>query len=254
MVRAVVFDFDCTLADSSAGVAECINFALGRLGLPTIAAERARETIGLSLPETFFALSGTADESLASRFAGYFVQRADQVMEARTYLYGAVPQVTQALCSRGLALGIVSTKFRYRIHSILKRHGLDGTFRVIVGGEDVIDHKPDPAGLVLALTQLGVRPDEALYVGDHVVDAEAARRAGVPFVAVLSGPCRQNDFQGYPVRALVAGVGDLLTLDLWTDRMVGGGGSSRHGGHERRDGGLAYERDRADRAPDGADL
>jgi phosphoglycolate phosphatase len=213
MLRAVVFDFDYTLADSSAGTAECINFALANLGLSAVSPARACETIGLSLPETFCVLTGIADEAMASRFARFFVQRADRVMEPLTRLYDSVPGTVSVLRQRGVSLAIVSTKFRYRIENILKRHGLCDQFDVIVGGEDVAEHKPDPSGLLLALARLGARPNEAVYVGDHVVDAEAAKRVGVPFVAVLSGSCRKEDFADYPVYLFADMVGDLLAWD-----------------------------------------
>ena len=208
-LRAVIFDFDLTLADSSAGVSECINFALVKLGFPPASLERARETIGLSLPETFLALTGITDETLASSFASDFVQRADEVMESLTTLYDAVPQTVGLLRDVEIALAIVSTKFRYRIENMLKRHGLADHFDVIVGGEDVTEPKPDPSGLLQALAHLGVRPGETVYVGDHVVDAEAARRAGIPFIGVLSGTCRRDDFAGYPVEILASDIGEV---------------------------------------------
>ena len=210
-LRAVIFDFDFTLADSSVGITECANSALVRLGFPALSHERVRRTIGLSLPDTFAALTGITDETLASSFASHFVQRADEVMESLTRLYDAVPQTIGLLRHVGVALGIVSTKPRYRIENILKQHGLADPFDVIVGCEDVAQPKPDPAGLLQALALLGARRGEAVYVGDHVVDAEAASRAGIPFIGVLSGTCGREDFAGYPVETFVSGVGDLGT-------------------------------------------
>lgn len=165
------------------------------------------------MPETFYVLTGIGDEAMASRFARLFVQQADMVMEPLTHLYDSVPGMVGVLRQRGESLAIVSTKFRYRIEKILKRYELGGQFDVIVGGEDVAEHKPDPAGLLLALARIGARPDEAVYVGDHVVDAEAAKRAGVPFIAVLSGSCRKEDFANYPVYLLADTVGDLVSRD-----------------------------------------
>lgn len=46
--------------------------------------------------------------------------------------------------------------------------------------------KPDPTGIVAALHRLRVDPTHAVYVGDHVVDAAAARAAGVRFIGVLT--------------------------------------------------------------------
>ena len=208
-IRAVIFDFDYTLADSSRGVVACINAALAELGLPTVSPEVACRTIGLSLAGTFTHLTGNPSGPLNEAFVRLFIQRADQIMADATVLYPAVPDTVRALRARGLALGIVSTKFSYRITSVLSREGLLDPFSVIVGGKDVANHKPDPEGLRLALERLGCAPDEVLYLGDSLVDAETAQRAGAPFVAVLSGVTPREAFVGYPVRAFLAGVGEL---------------------------------------------
>jgi len=52
-IKAVIFDFDYTLADSSKGIIECINYALRELGLNSVTTDAACETIGLSLGDTF---------------------------------------------------------------------------------------------------------------------------------------------------------------------------------------------------------
>ena len=80
MLRTVIFDFDYTLADSSAGVVECINYALTHLGFPTAVEGHIRQTIGLSLPATFTALTNNDSPHLIDEFTKRFVERADQVM------------------------------------------------------------------------------------------------------------------------------------------------------------------------------
>jgi beta-phosphoglucomutase-like phosphatase (HAD superfamily) len=74
----------------------------------------------------------------------------------------------------------------YRIAAILRRAGLERAVDLIVGAEDVTEHKPHPQGLLSALEQLGVVSARAVYVGDHPLDAEAAARAGLLFIAVLT--------------------------------------------------------------------
>jgi phosphoglycolate phosphatase len=211
-LAAVIFDFDFTLADSSAGIAESVNFALGRLGFPAVPREQVHKTIGLSLKAVFSILTGVADQGLADEFCHHFVRRADEVMASLTRIYDSVPEVADLLRASGFKLGIVSTKFRYRIEEILKQQGLREQFAVIIGGEDVIVHKPDPSGLLLALAQLGVKPAEAFYVGDHLVDAGAAAGAAIPFIAVLSGTCSRADFRAYQVQAFAEQIGELKTL------------------------------------------
>jgi phosphoglycolate phosphatase len=83
---------------------------------------------------------------------------------------------------------------------------------VIVGGEDVAAHKPDPESLHLAMARLGAEPGRALYAGDSVTDAETARRAGILFAAVLSGATPREAFSAYDARVMVRG---LVELGNW---------------------------------------
>ena len=108
-----------------------------------------------------------------------------------------------------MSLGIVSTKTRRRIVSILQREDLEGHFGVIIGGGEVSVHKPDPSGLLLAAEQLGCAPPEVLYVGDSVIDAEAAQRGGMSFVAVLSGVTPKEAFKGYATVAIIGTLSEL---------------------------------------------
>jgi phosphoglycolate phosphatase len=205
--QAVIFDFDYTLADSSRGIIECVNYALDRLHLPPVTPDQILSTIGLSLPDTFRALTGATEGS--AEFVRLFVQRGDKVMMDKTVLLEPVPQVVSLLDRPGLALGIVSTKFRRRIESVLARDQLLSHFDVIIGGEDVPRHKPEPDGLLLALERLGLTPSDSIYVGDSTVDAETARRAGIPFVAVLSGTTPRDAFEEYPVIGILESISGL---------------------------------------------
>lgn len=208
--RAIVFDFDYTLADSSRGAVACITFALDALGLPAVSAEAAKRTIGLSLPDTFLELAGPQHAAQSDKFARLFIKQADQVMSGLTVLFESVPEVIEKLRSQGFSLGIVSTKFRYRIESVLRREGLLDAFAVIIGGEDVAKHKPDPTGLLTAVERLGGAPESALYVGDSVTDAQTAERAGVSFVAVLSGVTPREAFRDYATCEIVESLFGLL--------------------------------------------
>ena len=202
-LRAVLFDFDFTLADSSQGVIACVNHALSSLGLHTAPAEQICATIGLSMPDTLAYLTGRTDSDLVTAFTQLFIAHADAVMADLTRLYPEVPGVVRTLHRQAITLGIVSSKLRYRIEGIAAREGLQRYFPMIVGAEDTPHHKPHPAGLQMALRRLGCPPEAAVYVGDHPVDAEAAARASVSFVAVLTGVSRREEFARYPVVAFL---------------------------------------------------
>lgn len=125
-----------------------------------------------------------------------------------TEVYEDAPLVIRKLKTKAISLGIVSTKYRYRIENILHKIGLLEQFDIIVGGEDVEKHKPDPEGLLMAINALG-SPSPCLYVGDSISDAEAGRRAGIPFVTVLSGVTPKKAFSMYPVYNFIDNLKEL---------------------------------------------
>ena len=208
-LQAVIFDFDYTLADSSLGAVDCINFALKEMGLNGVSAEAACRTIGLSLSETFLTLGEHHDSVRCDEFHRLFVQRADEVMVSRTVLYEPVPLAIEELRELGFRLGIVSTKYRRRIVEVLKREGLLHLFEIVIGGDDVKQHKPHPQGLFEAIERLEYSPSSVVYVGDSLVDAELAKRAGVPLIVVLSGVTPREDFDNYEPLAVLESIREL---------------------------------------------
>ena len=212
-VQAIIFDFDYTLADSSRGVIECINFALDRLGLPLAADAEIRKTIGLSLPDALTMLVGKEYARHTDTFTRLFVERADEVMADSTQLFDTVPETTAALRDFGIRLGIFSLKYRYRIETVLKREALLEAFEVIIGAEDVSEHKPNPKGLLMAMERLNCVRQNCLYVGDSVTDAKTAQRANIDFIPVLSGVTPRAAFDDYNVYTILEDVSELLNLE-----------------------------------------
>jgi haloacid dehalogenase superfamily, subfamily IA, variant 1 with third motif having Dx(3-4)D or Dx(3-4)E len=210
---SVIFDFDYTLADSSKGVIKCVNYALKTMNLQPASNSEIRTTIGMSLREIFQRLTRGSRENRSDEFSRLFTAQADKVMLEKIVLFDSVKPAIEQLLRRGLTLGIVSTKYRYRIEAFLKREGLNHAFQVIVGGEDVTIHKPDPTGLLMATAKLGTKSsNHCVYVGDSVVDAETAHRAAIPFVAVLSGVTTKDAFRDYDPIAVIDNLSQLPSV------------------------------------------
>ena len=87
--------------------------------------------------------------------------------------------------------------------------GLADPFELIIGGDDVSEFKPSPEGLLSAVGRMGKTRKEILYVGDSVTDAETARRAEVPFAAVLSGTTPADDFVEYKPRNIFENIAEI---------------------------------------------
>jgi phosphoglycolate phosphatase len=209
---AIVFDFDLTLADSRAGIAACHAYAMRELALPD-ADRKVREAtamVGTPLEIVFQSLFPVSDQG--EDYLRLYHARADQIMTVSTSLLPGVREAIGALRRANIPLGIVSVKLRSRIEDFLRREGLLSSFNVIVGPEDTTSPKPDPTGLLIALEHLKASAADALYVGDTVIDAETGRRAGVPFVAVLSGFVQEEAFEGYEPLAFLKSAADLPAL------------------------------------------
>jgi phosphoglycolate phosphatase len=207
--RSVLFDFDFTLADSSNGIFDCVNTALAAVGAAPAGREEVNATIGLALRETFTRLTGNTDQNMQAEFVEKFHRRADDVMVKSAVVFECVPAAIRKIREQGLSTAVASTKRRVHIEAILERESLRSAFDVVVGGNDVQNQKPHPESLFAGMRRLGAAPWECVYVGDSIVDAEAAKRAGIQFVAVLSGVTSRVEFDTYPVSEILNNVGEV---------------------------------------------
>ena len=208
--KAALFDFDYTLADSSAGIYESFNYALSQMGLEQATREEIYPTIGLYLPEALVAIRGEETRPRGDEFLTHFTNKADEVMADGTFFLPGAARVLHTLSERGVQIGIVSTKYRYRIRSILERDGFNDLVAVVIGGEDVERHKPAPEGLHRAASTLGVPLQDCIYAGDNEVDALAARDAPMPFAAVLTGSSTRALFETHPHRTILNSIADVV--------------------------------------------
>ncbi len=214
MLKAIIFDFDYTLGDSTNGIALSINYALEKLGYKREELETIKKTIGLSLKDTYRALTQMDNLEEAELFSQLFKEKADQVMVENTQLYKGVKKVLGNLHEKGYKIAIVTTKFHYRIEQILTKFDATKWIDLIVGGEDVKEAKPNPEGLLYAITRLQVERDEILYVGDSLVDAKTAQNAGVDFAAVLTGTTTREEFDDFD-KVFVGDSIEEVFLNVW---------------------------------------
>jgi len=212
--RAVLFDFDYTLGDATAGIVTSLNHAFSAMGFAPYSEEALRRTVGLSLPDTFSRLTGIDDPEKQREFVCHFKPVADRIMTGNTVLFPDTVRVLTELRRMGVRTGIVTTKYHYRIDEILEKFSIPHLIDVIIGGEDVENPKPHPDALYAAVKALALPRNEILYVGDSVVDAQAALCAGVDFAAVTTGTTRKEEFSAYPCVTVLRGIGELLELEI----------------------------------------
>jgi phosphoglycolate phosphatase len=207
-----IFDFDYTLGDATEGIARSINYALTKMGLPTVSQEEVKRTVGMSLPDTYIFLNKTAPPELKHLFSSLFMEKADKIMIQSTELFADTVEVLSHLKKIGFALGIVSTKRGYRLRQILNKFGIAHLFDVVVGSDDVKNPKPDPESLIQAIEMLGTQKEKVIYIGDSLVDAKTAHSANVDFIAVTTGATNKEQFFQFPHIAVVVSLSHLLDI------------------------------------------
>lgn len=205
-----LFDFDYTLADSSRGIVTCFRNVLNRHGYTQPTDDDIKRTIGKTLEDSFSILSGVTDPLQLAEFKKEYVKEADTHMTVNTVLFLETKSVLIALKDSGARIGIISTKFRYRIKELLDQHFPEDFLDIIIGGEDVKTPKPSPEGLLLAIKQLHVTKAETLYIGDSTVDAETAQKAGVDFAGITHGMTTAEELQRYPHKKIMDSLEELL--------------------------------------------
>ena len=193
-----LFDFDYTLADSSRGIVLCFRNVLNRNGYTEVTDDEIKRTIGKTLEESFSILTGVTDTRRLADFRAAYVKEADTHMTVNTFLFPETEAVLTALKASGTRIGIISTKYRFRIRELLDQHFPEGFIDIIVGGEDVKAAKPSPEGLLFAIGQLHTDKADTLYIGDSTVDAETAQAAGVDFAGITHGMTTHEELAAYP--------------------------------------------------------
>ena len=212
--QAVLFDFDYTLGDTTEPIVRGFRYAFERMGLPAPEREAVRGTIGHMLEDAFTILSGETSPERRAEFRRWFTEKAHPLQVSETRLFPGAGELLSALRAAGVPTGVVSTKNSAVLREILAARGVLDWMSVTLGGDMVSRPKPDPEGLLRAAGELGLAPEEILFCGDTVLDAQAAQGAGCAFCGVLNGTTPAKDLEAFPHVHIAP---DLVELKRWLE-------------------------------------
>jgi phosphoglycolate phosphatase len=206
-IKAVVFDWDGTLLDSTGAISTSIQEAAADLKLPIPTRDQASHVIGLALPN---ALKTAVPEvsmaqlpDLIERYKFHYMKR-----DSGLYPFEGIEQMLDALIAMGIPLAIATGKSTIGLIRALENLSWRGKF-VATRCADQGEPKPHPWMLLDICTELNIKPHEALMVGDTTHDLGLAKNAGSPSVAVSYGAHPESQFADFSPVGTFSKVQDL---------------------------------------------
>ena len=207
MLKAVLFDFDGTIVDTTELIYESMRRATGEVLGRELGRETLMANVGQPLPRQMELLADGQPEKTEELLEVY-LHHNEELHEGLIREFPKVGTSLARLRDADLRLAVATSKRRFSVEMALDSFpDLRDVFDVFVTMEDTSEHKPLPAPLLKGLELLGdVSPERAAYVGDAPFDVAAARAAGVTSVAVSWG--------AFTAEALRAAGPDHLFEDL----------------------------------------
>ena len=192
-IKLVIFDLDGTLIDSRLDLVHSVNAALRHIGRTALPDDVIASYVGDGAPILIQrALGGEAvDDATIREGLQFFLSYYRDHKLDHTTVYAGVKEALASVqrSSNGMPrkMAVLSNKPVGPSRKIVEALGLGPFFLQIYGGNSFATKKPDPEGAYKLLDETGVRPEEAVIVGDSHVDVETGHNAGMWTVGVNYG-------------------------------------------------------------------
>ncbi len=108
-------------------------------------------------------------------------------------VFPGIPELLKRIKGSGRRLALMTGVERAMMNFTLNPFGLQGRFEELITADDVRNSKPDPEGILLAMSRIKAEPRQTMYVGDSPADMIAGKRAGVLTGAAMWSPENRGD-------------------------------------------------------------
>jgi HAD superfamily hydrolase (TIGR01509 family) len=212
-IKGIVMDMDGTITNFNLDYMGARRKALQELDKLNLRTPEMNEQLSL-----YLILKKLKDELDTDRFTSIqrsfygFLEDMEVKAANEVTLYPGAVETLRTIRARGLRIGLVTNNGHAGTEITLKRYQLATFFDAVVTRDDCEEMKPDGAPIRKLLTEMNVLPDEAILVGDGVIDIMAARAAGLRSVAVVTGPFTSDRLIQAEPDYLLGSVNDLPLL------------------------------------------
>jgi len=213
----VLIDVDGTLVDSVPDLHYCVDEMMKALDMPLRGEAKVRTWVGNGVERLVRRalidnLDGEPDDALFEKAYPIFLELYAENTSKRSRLYPGVLEGLDYLQSIGLKLGCVTNKAAQFTIPLLKDLGIHDRFGIIVSGDTLAEKKPHPMPLLHAAEFFGVKPENAMMLGDSVSDVKAARAAGFQIVCMSYGYNHGVDIREAEPDAVIDSMAELPSV------------------------------------------
>lgn len=187
--RGVLFDLDGTLVDTNYPHVLAWWLAFRTAGYSVAMADIHRK-VGMGADQLVSTLVEKEDEQVATGHRHFYAPYLEQLQP-----FPAAAELLRAAAGLGLEVVLASSAEQEEVDALTAALGADDVVSAVTSSADAAASKPAPDILEAALEQTGLRAADCVLVGDTVWDVEAATRAGMPCVAVLSGGISETELR-----------------------------------------------------------
>jgi len=189
----IVWDWDGTLADSTAMITVALLKAAEQVGLPALSRKQASSIIGLGLRESIEALYGQIPKEQAQALAAQYTANY-YAGESEIPLFEGATDTIKALSKRGFKLAVATGKGRRGLNLALEHCGLAQYFLATRTVDECLS-KPHPQMLDELMDHFVVMPERTLMIGDTSYDLQMAQNAGVKSIGLTYGAQSADQWQ-----------------------------------------------------------
>lgn len=187
MIKGIIFDLDGTLLNTVDDIKNSLNYVLKENNFPICTLEQVKKSLGYgSLSLIKDSVPTNTSDILINKVYNEYVDYYTKNNNDLTRPYEDIMTLLKLLKANKYLLAITSNKMQEAVTE-LNENTFEGLIDVAIGERKTIKLKPDPEMLILALEELGLKPDEVIYVGDTEVDLLTAKNASLKSVAVTWG-------------------------------------------------------------------
>ena len=217
-LKAVIFDLDGTLVDTADEFVPVVQRLRAEHGYDAMDSQRIRASVSngaRALVSLGLGINEDAAEFESKRLR--LLELYSEVLGTIAAPYPGIESLLTRLQEKGIVWGISTNKPRAYTEPLLERLNIQPPPGSVVCPDDVNHRKPHPESLHRNCHELNCAPNEAIYIGDHLRDIEAGRRAGMYAIAAAYGYIEENDDPNdWGANAQALSSHDLLELILGT--------------------------------------